>query len=62
MLSVMPACSGVADTFGDPVLHDQGPDRPAGHAKADHSGDLMFIRVLHSGLFPQDHIRHLRKL
>jgi hypothetical protein len=25
----------VADAFGAPVLRDQGPDRPAGHGKAD---------------------------
>jgi hypothetical protein len=25
----------VADTFSGPVLRDQGPDRPAGHGKAD---------------------------
>jgi hypothetical protein len=27
----------VADACGAPVLRDQGPDRPAGHGKADHS-------------------------
>ena len=27
----------VADAFGAPVLRDQGPDRPAGHGKADAS-------------------------
>jgi hypothetical protein len=26
----------VADAFGAPVLRDHGPDRPAGHGKADH--------------------------
>jgi hypothetical protein len=25
----------VADVFGAPVLRDKGPDRPAGHGKAD---------------------------
>jgi hypothetical protein len=29
----------VADASGAPVLRDQGSDRPAGHGKADHSGD-----------------------
>jgi hypothetical protein len=27
----------VADASGAPVLRDQGPDRPAGHSKADQS-------------------------
>jgi hypothetical protein len=26
----------VTDAIGAPVLRDQGPDRPSGHAKADH--------------------------
>jgi hypothetical protein len=30
----------VADAFGAPVLRDQGPDRPAGHGKADLSPRL----------------------
>jgi hypothetical protein len=29
----------VADACGAPVLHDQGPDRPAGHGKDDASLD-----------------------
>jgi hypothetical protein len=44
---VCPPCTGglrsrsVADASGAPVLRDQGPDRPAGHGKADHSLDQV---------------------
>jgi hypothetical protein len=31
----------VADAFGAPVLRDQGPDRPAGHGKADQGLDPL---------------------
>jgi hypothetical protein len=31
----------VADACGAPVLRDQGPDRPAGHGKADASSDTQ---------------------
>jgi hypothetical protein len=34
-------CSKVADSSDAPVLRDQGPDRPAGHGKADHSRDHL---------------------
>ena len=48
--------------YSAPVLRDQGPDRPAGHGKADHhGGDLILIRVLHRGLFPEDRTCHLHE-
>ncbi len=31
----------VADACGAPVVRDQGPDRPAGHGKADPSRDPL---------------------
>jgi hypothetical protein len=36
----------VADAFGAPVRRDQGPDRPAGHGKADTS--LELFHAMHS--------------
>jgi hypothetical protein len=39
----------VADACGAPVLRDQGPDRPAGHGKAD-----MSLDHLHAMQFPPD--------
>jgi hypothetical protein len=40
-----------------------GTDRPAGHGKADSSlgNERILIRVLHGGLFPQDHTGDLRE-
>jgi hypothetical protein len=33
----LPAVPSLADPFAAPALREQGPDRPAGHGKADQS-------------------------
>jgi hypothetical protein len=44
----------VADAIGAPVLGDQDRIGQPGQGKADHHGDLILIRDLRLGLFPQD--------
>src|SRR5829696_7056010 len=44
--SRLPPVPFVADAFGAPVLRDQGPDRPAGHGKADQSLSLGVPLIL----------------